>query len=149
MDPVTTTIVTALVAGTVAASKDVATQAIKDAYGGLKALVVRKLGKKAEVKAAVEAVEKKPDSEGRKTVLAEELQAAEAGEDAEVVARAKELLALLEGAGEKPAVSYRADVRGSGAIAQGKGAVATGEGGVAAGRDIGGDVHTGERSKDP
>jgi len=44
MEPVTATIVAALVAGAVAATKDVAAQAIKDTYNGLKSLIVKKFG---------------------------------------------------------------------------------------------------------
>ncbi len=43
----------------------------------------------------------------------------------------------------RPAVSYHAEVHGSGAVAQGRGAVAAGEGGAAIGGDVGGDVRIG------
>jgi hypothetical protein len=57
---------------------------------------------------------------------------------------ASELERLIEAA--KPKVTYRADVRGSGAIAQGPGAVAAGEGGIAVGGDVRGNVHVAGRS---
>jgi hypothetical protein len=148
MEPVTTMILTALVAGAVAATKDVAAQAIKDAYEGLKKLVVRRLGKKADVEGAMEGVEKRPDSEARKAVLAEELETTKAAEDAEIVDKAKALLALLETEGVQTGISYQATVTGSGAVAQGEGAVAAGEGGVAIGGDVDGGVHIGDREKD-
>jgi hypothetical protein len=70
---------------------------VKDAYAGLKGLVLRKLGKQGDVAGAVESVEKKPESAGHKQVLQEELTAAGAGRDQEVVDTATELLKLLEG----------------------------------------------------
>lgn len=57
-------IVAALAAGALAAGSEVAGQAVKDAYAGLKDLVVRKLGGKGEVEAAVRLLEQKPESEG-------------------------------------------------------------------------------------
>jgi len=43
-----------------------------------------------------------------------------------------------------PSASYRAEVRGSGAVAQGPGAVAAGAGGVVIGGDVGGSIVTGD-----
>jgi hypothetical protein len=140
MDPITI-IVTAVAAGAVAASKDVAAQAVKDGYAGLKALIVRKFGEKADVADAVEGVEGKPDSEARQSVLTEELETAGAAQDADLVQQAQALLDLLQQHGLEPATSYHAELRGSGAIAQGPGAVAAGEGGVAVGGDVKGGVH--------
>lgn len=74
-----TRIVTALAAGALAADSELAEKAVKDAYAGLKALALHKLAGKAEVDTAIRFLEQKPDSEGRKTALAEELAAAGAG----------------------------------------------------------------------
>ena len=147
MDPIAI-IVTAVAAGAVAASKDVAAQAVKDGYAGLKALIVRKFAEKADVADAVEGVEKKPDSEARQSVLKEELEAAGAAQDADLVQQAQALLDLLKQHGLEPATSYHAELRGSGAIAQGPGAVAAGAGGVAVGGDVKGGVHIGRKEKD-
>lgn len=48
MDPVTVTIVSALAAGAAAGATDAATSAIKDAYAGLKRLIVDRYGKTSE-----------------------------------------------------------------------------------------------------
>jgi hypothetical protein len=131
MDPVTL-IVSAIALGAAAGAKDVVPQAIKDAYAGFKALVVRKFGgaaNAAHVGDAVKQVEDKPESEGRKAVLQEEIEAAKPAIDAELIAKAEALLKQLQDAGQAPAgVSYTATLTGSGAIAQGPGAVAGGAG---------------------
>jgi hypothetical protein len=114
----------------------------------LKALIVRKFGEKADVAGAVEVVEKKPDSEARQAVLREELETAEAAQDAEVVQQAQALLDLLKQHGLTAGPSYQATVIGSGAIAQGPGAVTTGEGGVAVGGDVQGGIHIDRKEKD-
>ena len=90
------TIVSAISIAATAGLKSTAEDAVKDAYTAFKALLLRKFGKSGDTADAVEKVEKKPDSEGRKATLKEELTAAGAHEDKEVVARAAELLELLE-----------------------------------------------------
>ena len=131
MEPVSM-IVAAVVAGAVDATKDVAAQAVKDGYAGLKTLIVRKLGEDSDVAEAVNGVEKKPDSKGRQETLKEELEAAQAGQDVELVQQAQTFLDLLK----EYEPSYYAELHGSGAIAQGEGAVAAGERGVAVGGDV-------------
>jgi hypothetical protein len=147
MEPVTTTIVAALVAGAVAATKDVTAQAIKDAYEGLKGLIVQRLGKKADVEDAMEKVEARPDSEARQALLQEEMEMAQAGEDPGVVAKARELLALLKEQGVETSVSYHAELHGDGAIAQGPGAAAAGKGFAVSGNVQGG-IHVGGKGED-
>jgi hypothetical protein len=84
MDPITAAIVAAL-AG-------LAEPAVKDAYEGLKSLIVKKLGGDHEAVAAVGDLEKKPDSAGRRATLGEELAASPITADAEVLAAAGRLL---------------------------------------------------------
>ena len=145
MDPTIATIVTAIVAGAAAASKDVAAQVVKDAYAGLKTLITGKFGDKTDVESAIQGVEKKPASESRKGVLQEELEDAQAGEAKDVVEQAQALLELLKEHGE---VTYRAELKGSGAIAQGPGAQAAGERGVIIGGDAqGSTIITGDKNK--
>jgi hypothetical protein len=139
MDPITQ-IVTALATGAAAAIKDMGGEAVKDAYNGLKALIMRKFGAKAGVNTAIASVEKKPDSDSRKGVLREELKAAGADRDEELLKQAQAFLVLLQNSDAKSGVSYTATNTGSGAIAQGQGSVAAGEGGVAIGGNVGGDI---------
>ena len=92
MEPITTALIAAAVAGVAKMGE----QAIVDAYNGLKNLIHRKFGSDSEVAKAVEAVEAKPESEGRKATLAEELKAAKAEEDQELVEAARKLLEQIQ-----------------------------------------------------
>ena len=64
MDPITTAFVTALA---IPMAKDV----IEDGYEALKKALKNKFGEESDVVNAVEQLEKKPDSEGRKAILQE------------------------------------------------------------------------------
>ncbi|MGH7944221.1 MAG: hypothetical protein ACREH8_00880 [Opitutaceae bacterium] len=84
MEPITTALVAAL--------GKLAEPAVRDAYEGLKALIVKKLGAKHAVVNAVENLEKKPESSGRRETLGEELAESAAAADAGIVAAARALL---------------------------------------------------------
>jgi hypothetical protein len=88
MDPITVTIVTALSSGAIAATKDVATSAVKDAYAALKKLIVDRYKKAGPF---VEAVEADPASQPEQAVLANQLK----GEPADLEEAKKLALALL------------------------------------------------------
>jgi hypothetical protein len=134
MEP-TTIIATAIVTGAAAAAGDVAAQAVKDGYAALKALVVRKFGGKADVESAIEGVEKKPDSEARQAVLREELEAAGAGQDAEVLRQARELLEAV-----RPETLIGRDQESRTVTAE--------RGGIAVGGDVGRDIRVSGRRAD-
>jgi hypothetical protein len=104
MDPVTL-IVTALATGAAAAAKDIGGDAIKSAFNGLKGLIAKKFGGKADVENAMAQVEQKPESAGRKETLKEELQAAGADQDQELLAQVQAFLKLLEEKGVSTGVS--------------------------------------------
>jgi hypothetical protein len=89
MEPVTTTIVAALIAGAVAASKDVATTAIKDSYQGLKRLISDRYTGASNAVAKVAA---KPGSKEDQAELAKQLEHAGVSDDAELTACAQKLL---------------------------------------------------------
>lgn len=136
-------ILTALLAGAAAASKDVATQAVKDGYNRLKELVRSKLGGATPAAVALDQVESAPESEAWLKALKKELEKARVDLDDRIVDQAKALQAALREAGIETGSRYQAKLEGDGAIAQGPGAVAAGKGGVAVGGDVSGGIRLG------
>jgi hypothetical protein len=90
MDPVTS-IVTALIAGAVAGLQPTVSQAVKDSYAGLKALIKRKYSQ-----VSIDQLEANPQSEARRAVVIEDLQTTDAETDAEVLQQVKELLEAVQ-----------------------------------------------------
>jgi hypothetical protein len=95
-DIVANAIVAALSAGAVAGTTDTAKSAIADAYEGLKSLIKKKFGHDSDSADAIDNLEAKPDSDGRKKTLAEELEAVNPASDPELVSAAQSLLALIK-----------------------------------------------------
>jgi hypothetical protein len=91
MEPVTL-LLTALAMGAKAALKDTASLAVKDAYDGLKALIVRKFGNKA----SLESLAQRPESKAKQAAAEEDLVDAGAAADAEVMAKAREVVSAVE-----------------------------------------------------
>ncbi|MFL5541883.1 MAG: hypothetical protein ACJ8J0_23045 [Longimicrobiaceae bacterium] len=85
MDPVTL-IVSSIAAACGPALRDTAQSAVRDAYQAVKALITRKYGS-----VSLEPVERKPESEAKRTSLAEDLEVAGAGGDEELLALASRL----------------------------------------------------------
>ena len=96
MDPVSTVIITAIVAGIASGSKDVAKKAVDDGYNGLKGILRRKFSADSQIMRAVEQAEKNPDSDARKAVLKEEVTAANVDQDSEVLSAAKSLIEMMK-----------------------------------------------------
>jgi hypothetical protein len=97
MEPITfTAIVAALSAGVATGAGKVMENALVDAYQGLKVTLKRKFGDQSEVVDAVDKLEQKPDSEARKALLQEELEAADADEDDEIRQAAEKVRELIE-----------------------------------------------------
>ena len=90
MDPVSI-IVSALALGAAAGLKPTAEKAVKDTYSGLKALIQRKFGK-----VSLDQLEQSPQSKARRAVVEEDLSNMGAGKDDELIAKAKELLDVIE-----------------------------------------------------
>jgi len=88
--------VAAVLGGAAALAGKIASKAVEDAYNALKGLLVRKLGERSEAVEAVAKLETKPDSEGRKATVAEELAAAKVAEDPTLLAAARRLQAALD-----------------------------------------------------
>ena len=91
MEPVTTSIVTALVAGAVAGLKPTVSQVIKDGYEGLKALIKRKYSH-----VSIDQLAAEPTSKARRAVVEEDLQKTEAEKDPEVLQQVKALLDAIQ-----------------------------------------------------
>ena len=106
MDPISA-IVGALAAGSLAALKDGANDAIKRAYGALRDLI---RGRSEHVD--IDAIERGPASEARRAVLAEELQTAGLSEDQEVLEAAIELAAILRQHDTAAAAAVGVDLEG-------------------------------------
>jgi hypothetical protein len=96
MDPITAAIVGAVAAGALSGLTEASKTAIADAYHQLKALLTKKFGGESDVVHAVNEVEAKPDSAGRKATLQEEITTAKADQDQEVLHAAQALLQLLQ-----------------------------------------------------
>ena len=80
-EPVTAAILAAIAAGMSAGATDTAKKAIGDAYTGLKALLVRKLGAASEAVEAVSQLKKKPESAGWKEDTAKALAKTDVNQD--------------------------------------------------------------------
>jgi len=142
-----TVIVAALIAGAGAASQGIGGQLGHDAVAGLTLLVKQKLAGSALGQAAVDDVTgtTKPDSPTA-NVIKDKLEAARAGEDGALIARAKALLELIQRYGPDQGTPYTASISGGGASAQGDGARAVGQGGVWVGGNNSGSINTGTQA---
>jgi hypothetical protein len=90
MDPLTS-LVTALAAGATAALQSTVEQGVKDGYAALKGVIQRKYGQ-----VNVDQIEANPTSKNRRGVMEEELAAAGADKDADVLQRAQVLLEAIQ-----------------------------------------------------
>jgi hypothetical protein len=107
MDPVTL-VVAALAAGAAAGAGDVATEAIKDAYAGLKTALKRLFTGRPKGEETLTDYEADPDTYEKP--LAKQLEEAGVGEDDEVQAAAERLLKLADQGGIK--TKYHVTVNG-------------------------------------
>ena len=107
MDPISM-IVGALVAGATVALKDTAAQAIKDAYAGLKSLIVNRYG---SVAGSVLELEKSPDSDARAAVVQEGLGKTDAAQNTELLDKARALIKLVEEHDPEVARTFGLDLR--------------------------------------
>jgi len=96
MEPVTAAIIAALSAGAASGATDIAKKALVDGYGGLKALISKKIGNNSDVADAMEKLQAEPDSHGRQQTVAEKLKASNANADPELLAAAQSLLELIK-----------------------------------------------------
>ncbi len=92
MDPVSV-VLAALAAGTTAATKDTASQAVKDAYAGLKALVKKRFEKKPQAEMAL--AEYEQDTDTWEKPLQKSLVETGADQDEAIVRQAQQVLKLV------------------------------------------------------
>jgi len=93
MDTVTL-VITALSTGSAASVKDTASESLKDAYAGLKALIQQKFAGKASAEIALAQHEAKPDI--WRTPLEEELRGAEIFRDENIIKAAQWVMTLIQ-----------------------------------------------------
>lgn len=142
-------LVSVLAAGAAVAGKEVVSQAVKDAYNGLKALIVSKYESKPNVGASLQILEAKPDSADIQGVVEKALQEAGADRDEEIRTKVDELRTKLEQENLLPKIVYKGKVEGSGALAQGERAVAAGASGIAVGGNLEGGATVGKKPDQP
>ena len=92
MDPITL-ILTALVAGAAAGAQGTASEAIKDAYHGLKSILSRKFAQKPESELALVKYEEKPEI--WEAPLKDALSSIKADKDEELINAAQNLMVLI------------------------------------------------------
>ena len=97
MEPITLIAILAAIGSTVAsgAGQAVGENVANDAYAKLKATLKRKLGDDNQAVEAIDKLEENPDSQGRKAVLEEQVQASGADQDPEIRQAAQEVLEQL------------------------------------------------------
>jgi len=83
-------------AAIIAGLAKLAEPAIKDAYNALKVLITRKFGKEHEVVAAMDTLEKHPESAGRGATLNEEVVKAGVQTDPEILKAAQALIEAIK-----------------------------------------------------
>ena len=96
MEPITTTLLTALVAGAAAGVSEAGKKLVVDGYGALKAALAARFGADSALAGALAGLERNPGSQGRKQTLDEEIAAAKAHEDPALVELARALLEQIE-----------------------------------------------------
>lgn len=121
MDPISL-IVAALAAGAIMGVKDTASQAIQEAYTGLKALIRRRFAGNREADKALDQSERQPESD--QALLADYLRAAGAAGDEELIKAAQAVLKQADPAGAR-AGKYNVSVTGGKGIVVGDNANVT------------------------
>ncbi|MEE9210667.1 MAG: hypothetical protein V3U23_09460 [Kiloniellales bacterium] len=96
MEPITAVILSALAAGAAAGVSEAGKKLVVDGYEALKAALQARFGADSDLADAVAGLEKHPESDGRKQTLHEEIVAANADADPELVVLARALLAQIE-----------------------------------------------------
>jgi hypothetical protein len=96
IDPVSTALITAAVAGATGGLTEISKNAVVNAYDTLKAAIQKRFGHEHTLVKAVEAVEAKPTSPDRHTTLVEEITEAGADQDEALLVLADQLRQVLK-----------------------------------------------------
>ena len=142
VDPISL-IVGALATGAATAAQGVVSEAVKDAYNGLKAFIISKYESTPQVGATLQTLEISPESKEIQGVVEKVFREVGMEQDEEVQTKTEALRTILEKENLLSQTVYQGKVEGGGALAQGEGAVAAGAGGIAVGGSIHGNVSTG------
>ena len=106
MEPISATIVAAIAGGAAVALKDVANQAVSDAYQAIKTLIIDRYKRKA----SIEVLEEEPESSTAQKLLAEGLEKTKAVEDYEVIELAQQLSEALSQIPKEEAERYSINI---------------------------------------
>lgn len=101
MDTISSAIIAAITSGILNSLTKLSEKGISDAYTKLKKLLKEKFGTKSEVVKSIKALEAKPDSPARISVIQEEIIAAKANQDPELLNMANTLLKMLKTESER------------------------------------------------
>src|SRR5437868_226291 len=91
MEPISAVALSLALGAGAIAGKEVVSALVKDAYAAFKDLIKRRYPK-----VSVDQLEESPASKSRRAVVEEDLTAANAGQDAELVAAARTLIELIQ-----------------------------------------------------
>jgi hypothetical protein len=135
MDPLTS-LVTALAAGAAAALQSTVEQGVKDSYAALKGLIQRNY-----TQVSLDQLEANPTSKSRRGVVEEDLKAAGADQDAEVLQHAQVLLETIQRHAPEAAAAVGVDLKDiEGASLAIRRVIATGGGVKVEGATLSGDI---------
>lgn len=110
MEPVTTIIVSAIALGAAAGLQQTTEQVIKDAYNGLKQVIVAKYNQYVDLIDAMDFLAKKPQDANRREVLGRELVATGVTNDEDVINRSKDVLAAVDKSGSDIVTAIGMDI---------------------------------------
>src|SRR5215472_2805140 len=89
------TVTQAIISAVTYSLANVGSQAVRDAYQGLRALIVRKFGGESRLIRAVDDVESDPESKAFRSVLEEQVAKVDAAQDADIREAASRLLSQV------------------------------------------------------
>ena len=126
MEPVTV-IIGAIAAGATAAAKDTASQAVKDAYNGLRSLVQKCFSEKNYAKGEMALTEYKDDPDTWEKPLIKALTETNADKSVDIIAAVEKLQKALENMADGPEIMAKYNIKNSQAGVIGDGTIIKGD----------------------